>query len=169
MSKISQFMKVPRKRAKLKSPEPKRKRTTKKVRRSDTKQDSSDNVNVKAGMDLTAPELSKNENDIKISKAKTNPRGRKKATKEDAIIEDQGILAESASVPESDVAEKKEGKKDTKVTKPKSSRTKKVTPSTDNSKNLDREVKPSVLDDQSEPVIEETKKTRRRGWWSKNS
>ena len=153
----------------LKSPESKRKRTTRKVRKSDTKQDSSDNVNVKDGMDVTAPELPKNENDVKKSKAKTNLRGRKKATKEDAIIEDQGILAESALVPKSDVAEKKEGKKDTKVTKPKSSRTKKVTPSTDKSKNLDREVKPSVLDDQSEPVKEETKKTRRRGWWSKNS
>ena len=153
----------------LKSPESKRKRTTKKVRKSDTKQDSSDNVKAKDGMDVIAPELPKNENDVKKSKAKTNLRGRKKATKEDAIIEDQGILAESALVPKSDVAEKKEGKKDTKVTKPKSSRTKKVTPSTDNSKNLDREVKPSVLDDQSEPVKEETKKTRRRGWWSKNS
>ena len=153
----------------LKSPESKRKRTTKKVRKSDTKQDSSDNVNAKDGMDVIAPELPKNENDVKKSKAKTNLRGRKKATKEDAIIEDQGILAESALVPKSDVAEKKEGKKDTKVTKPKSSRTKKVTPSTDNSKNLDREVKPSVLDDQSEPVKEETKKTRRQGWWSKNS
>ena len=153
----------------LKSPESKRKRTTKKVRKSDTKQDSSDNVNAKDGMDVIAPELPKNENDVKKSKAKTNLRGRKKATKEDAIIEDQGILAESALVSKSDVAEKKEGKKDTKVTKPKSSRTKKVTPSTDNSKNLDREVKPSVLDDQSEPVEEETKKTRRRGWWSKNS
>ena len=153
----------------LKSPESKRKRTTKKVRKSDTKQDSSDNVNAKDGMDVIAPELPKNENDVKKSKAKTNLRGRKKATKEDAIIEDQGILAESALVPKSDVAEKKEGKKDTKVTKPKSSRTKKVTPSTDNSKNLDREVKPAVLDDQSEPVKEETKKTRRRGWWSKNS
>ena len=65
--------------------------------------------------------------------------------------------------------EEKEGKKDTKVTKPKSGRTKKVTPSTDKSKNSDREVKPSDLDDQSEPVKEETKKTRRRGWWSKNS
>ena len=153
----------------LKSPESKRKRTTKKVRKSDTKQDSSDKVNAKDGMDVIAPELPKNENDVKKSKAKTNLRGRKKATKEDAIIEDQGILAESALVPKSDVAEKKEGKKDTKVTKPKSSRTKKVTPSTDNSKNLDREVKPAVLDDQSEPVKEETKKTRRRGWWSKNS
>ena len=153
----------------LKSPESKRKRTTRKVRKSDEKQASSDNVNVKDGMDVTATELPKNENDVKKSKAKTNPRGRKKATKEDAIIDDQGILAETASVPKIDVSEKKEEKKDTKVTKPKSSRTKKVTSSADKSKNLDREVKPSVLDDQSEPVKEETKKTRRRGWWSKNS
>ena len=134
-----------------------------------TKQDSSDKVNVKDGMDVTATELPKNENDVKKSKAKTNSRGRKKATKEDAIIDDQGILAETASVPKSDGSEKKEEKKDTKVTKPKSSRTKKVTSSTDKSKNLDTEVKPSVLDDQSEAVKEETKKTRRRGWWSKNS
>ena len=153
----------------LKSPAPKRKRTTRKVRKSDTKQDGSDKVNVKDGMDVTATELPKNENDGKKSKAKTKSRGRKKATKEDAIIEDQGILAETASVPKSDGSEKKEEKKDTKVTKPKSSRTKKVTSSTDKSKNLDTDVKPSVLDDQSEPVKEETKKTRRRGWWSKNS
>ncbi len=153
----------------LKTPEPKRKRTTRKVRKSDTKQDDPDKVNVKDGMDVTATELPKNEIDGKKSKAKTNPRGRKKATKKDAIIEDQGILAESDSVPKSDVSEKKEEKKDTIVTKPKSSRTKKVTSSTDKSKNLDTEVKTSVLDDQSEAVKEETKKTRRRGWWSKNS
>ena len=152
----------------LKSPESKRKRTTRKVRKSDEKQARPDNVNVKDGMDVTATELPKNENDVKKSKAKTNPRGRKKATKEDAIIDDQGILAETASVPKIDVSEKKEEKKDTKVTKPKSSRTKKVTSSTDKSKNLDTDVKPSILDDQSEAVKEETKKTRRRGWWSKN-
>ena len=153
----------------LKSPESKRKRTTRKVRKSDEKQARPDNVNVKDGMDVTATELPKNENDVKKSKAKTNTRGRKKATQEDAIIDDQGILAETASVPKSDVSEKKEEKKDTKVTKPKSSRTKKVTSSTDKSKNLDTDVKPSVSDDQSEAVKEETKKTRRRGWWSKNS
>ena len=152
----------------LKSPESKRKRTTRKVRKSDEKQARPDNANVKDGMDVTATELPKNENDVKKSKAKTNPRGRKKATKEDAIIDDQGILAETASVPKIDVSEKKEEKKDTKVTKPKSSRTKKVTSSTDKSKNLDTDVKPSILDDQSEAVKEETKKTRRRGWWSKN-
>ena len=153
----------------LKSPESKRKRTTRKVRKSDEKQARPDNVNVKDGMEVTATELPKNENDVKKSKAKTNPRGRKKATKEDAIIDDQGILAETDSVPKIDVSEKKEEKKDTKVTKPKSGRTKKVTSTADKSKNLDREVKPSVQDEQSESVKDETKKTRRRGWWSKNS
>ena len=153
----------------LKSPESKRKRTTRKVRKSDEKQARPDNVNVKDGMEVTATELPKNENDVKKSKAKTNPRGRKKATKEDAIIDDQGILAETASVSKIDVSEKKEEKKDTKVTKPKSGRTKKVTSTADKSKNLDREVKPSVQDEQSESVKDETKKTRRRGWWSKNS
>ena len=153
----------------LKSPESKRKRTTRKVRKSDEKQARPDNVNVKDGMEVTATELPKNENDVKKSKAKTNPRGRKKATKEDAIIDDQGILAETASVSKIDVSEKKEEKKDTKVSKPKSGRTKKVTSTADKSKNLDREVKPSVQDEQSESVKDETKKTRRRGWWSKNS
>ena len=153
----------------LKSPESKRKRTTRKVRKSDEKQARPDNVNVKDGMDVTATELPKNENDVKKSKAKTNPRGRKKATKEDAIIDDQGILAETASVPKIDVSEKKEEKKDTKVTKPKSGRTKKVTSSADKSKGLGEKVKPSDLDDQSESAKEETKKTRRRGWWSKNN
>ena len=70
----------------LKSPESKRKRTTRKVRKSDTKQDSSDNVNVKDGMDVTAPELPKNENDVKKSKAKTNPRGRKKLLKKTLLL-----------------------------------------------------------------------------------
>ena len=120
-------------------------------------------------MEVTATELPKNENDVNKSKAKTNPRGRKKPTKEDAIIDDQGILAETDSVPKIDVSEKKEEKKDTKVTKPRSSRTKKVTSSADKSKNLGEDVKPSDLNDQTEPVKEETKKTRRRGWWSKNS
>ena len=153
----------------LKSPESKRKRTTRKVRKSDEKQARPDNVNVKDGMEVTATELPKNENDVKKSKAKTNPRGRKKATKEAAIIDDQGILAETASLPKSDVSKKKEEEKDTKVTKPRSSRTKKVTSSADKSKDLGEEVKPSDLNDQTEPVKEETKKTRRRGWWSKNS
>ena len=153
----------------LKSPESKRKRTTRKVRKSDEKQARPDNVNVKDGMDVTATELPKNENDVKKSKVKTNPRGRKKATKEAAIIDDQGILAETASVPKIDVSEKKEEKKDTKVTKPKSGRTKKVTSSADKSKDLGEKVKPSDLDDQSESAKEETKKTRRRGWWSKNN
>ena len=153
----------------LKSPESKRKRTTRKVRKSDEKQARPDNVNVKDGMDVTATELPKNENDVKKSKAKANPRGRKKATEENAIIDDQGRLAESASFPKNDVSKKKEEEKDTKVTKPRSSRTKKVTSSADKSKDLGEEVKPSDLNDQTEPVKEETKKTRRRGWWSKNS
>ena len=155
----------------LKAPAPKRKRTTRKVRKSDAKQDTSDKVNVKDDMEVTTSEVeaSKNESDVKKSKAKTKPRGGKKATKEDIIIEDQVTIAESASAPKSDGSKKKEEKKDTRVSKPKSSRTKKATSSTDKSKNLDTEVKASVLDDQSEPVKEETKKTRRRGWWSKNS
>ena len=155
----------------LKAPAPKRKRTTRKVRKSDAKQDTSDKVNVMDDIEVTTTEVeaSKNESDVKKPKAKTKPRGGKKATKEDIIIEDQVTIAESTSAPLSDASKKKEEKKDTRVTKPKSSRTKKATSSTDKSKNLDTEVKASVLDDQSEPVKEETKKTRRRGWWSKNS
>ena len=155
----------------LKAPAPKRKRTTRKVRKSDAKQDTSDKVNVMDDIEVTTTEVeaSKNESDVKKPKAKTKPRGGKKATKEDIIIEDQVTIAESASAPKGDASKKKEEKKDTRVTKPKSSRTKKATPSTDKSKNSDTEVKASVLDDQSEPVKEETKKTRRRGWWSKNS
>ena len=155
----------------LKAPAPKRKRTTRKVRKSDAKQDTSDKVNVMDDIEVTTTEVeaSKNESDVKKPKAKTKPRGGKKATKEDIIIEDQVTIAESASAPIGDASKKKEEKKDTRVTKPKSSRTKKATSSTDKSKNSDTEVKASVLDDQSEPVKEETKKTRRRGWWSKNS
>ena len=155
----------------LKAPAPERKRTTRKVRKSDAKQDTSEKVNIKDDMEVTTTEVeaSKNESDVKKSKAKTKPRGGKKATKEDIIIEDQVTIAESASAPKGDASRKKEKKKDTRVTKPKSSRTKKATSSTDKSKNLDTKVKASVLDDQSEPLKEETKKTRRRGWWSKNS
>ena len=155
----------------LKAPAPKRKRTTRKVRKSDAKQDTSDKVNVMDDIEVTTTEVeaSKNESDVKKPKAKTKPRGGKKATKEDIIIEDQVTIAESASAPKGDASKKKEEKKNTRVTKPKSSRTKKATSSTDKSKNLDTELKASVLDDQSEPVKEETKKTRRRGWWSKNS
>ena len=155
----------------LKAPAPKRKRTTRKVRKSDAKQDTSDKVNVMDDIEVTTTEVevSKNESDVKKPKAKAKPRGGKKATKEDIIIEDQVTIAESASAPKGDASKKKEEKKNTRVTKPKSSRTKKATSSTDKSKNSDTEVKASVLDDQSEPVKEETKKTRRRGWWSKNS
>ena len=155
----------------VKAPAPKRKRTTRKVRKSDARKDSSDEVNFKDDTDVSAMEVevSTNENDLKKSKTKTKPQGGRKATKEDTIIKDKVIIAESASVPKSDVSEKKEGKKDKKVTKSKSSRTKKVTPSTDKSKDLGEEVKPSDLNDQTEPVKEEKKKTRRRGWWSKKS
>lgn len=155
----------------VKAPAPKRKRTTRKVRKSDARKDSSDELNFKDDMDVSAMEVevSTNENDLKKSKTKTKPQGGRKTTKEDTIIKDKVIIAESASVPKSDVSEKKEGKKDKKVTKSKSSRTKKVTPSTDKSKDLGEEVKPSDLNDQTEPVKEETKKTRRRGWWSKKS
>ena len=155
----------------LKAPAPKRKRTTRKVRKSDAKQDTSDKVNVMDDIEVTTTEVevSKNESDVRKPKAKAKPRGGKKATKEDIIIEDQVTIAESASAPMGDASKKKEEKKDTRVTKPKSSRTKKATSSTDKSKNSDTEVKASVLDEQSEPVKEETKKTRRRGWWSKNS
>ena len=155
----------------LKAPAPKRKRTTRKVRKSDAKQDTSDKVNVMDDIEVTTTEVevSKNESDVKKPKAKAKPRGGKKATKEDIIIEDQVTIAESASAPKGDASKKKEEKKNTRVTKPKSSRTKKATSSTDKSKNSDTEVKASVLDEQSEPVKEETKKTRRRGWWSKNS
>ena len=134
----------------LKAPAPKRKRTTRKVRKSDAKQDTSDKVNVMDDIEVTTTEVeaSKNESDVKISKAKTKPRGGKKATKEDIIIEDQVTIAESASAPKGDASKKKEEKKDTRVTKPKSSRTKKATSSTDKSKNSDTEVKASVLDDQ---------------------
>ena len=127
----------------VKAPAPKRKRTTRKVRKSDARKDSSDGANFKDDMDVSAMEVevSTNENDLKKSKTKTKPQGGRKATKEDTIIKDKVIIAESASVPKSDVSEKKEGKKDKKVTKSKSSRTKKVTPSTDKSKDLGEEVK----------------------------
>ena len=51
----------------LKSPESKRKRTTRKVRKSDARKDSSDKVNVKDDMEVSTTEVeaSKNENDVK--------------------------------------------------------------------------------------------------------
>ena len=47
---------------------------------------SSDKVNVKDGMDVTATELPKNENDVKKSKAKTKSRGRKKLLKKTLLL-----------------------------------------------------------------------------------
>ena len=121
----------------LKAPAPKQKRTTRKVRKNDAKQDTSDKVIVMDDIEVTTTEVevSKNESDVKKPKAKAKPRGGKKATKEDIIIEDQVTIAESASAPIGDASKKKEEKKDTRVTKPKSSRTKKATSSTDKSKN----------------------------------
>ena len=72
----------------LKAPAPKRKRTTRKVRKSDAKQDTSDKVNVKDDMEVTTSEVeaSKNESDVKKSKAKTKPRGGKKLLKKTLLL-----------------------------------------------------------------------------------
>ena len=154
----------------VKAPALKRKRTTRKIQKSDTKQGSSDNVNIKGDMDISAIAVPKNESDIKKLESKTKPRGRKKVIKEDDIIEDQLALAESTSVPKRAVSNRKGEKKDTKLAQTKSNKAKKDILSNDKLKNFDTDVKPPDSVDQSvEPVKEEIKKTRRRGWWSKSS
>ena len=121
-------------------------------------------------MDISAIAVPKNESDIKKLESKTKPRGRKKVIKEDDIIEDQLAVAESTSVPKRAVSNRKEEKRDTKLAQTKSNKAKKDILSNDKLKNFDTDVKPPDPVDQSvEPVKEEIRKTRRRGWWSKSS
>jgi len=116
-----------------------------------------------------AIELTENADDTKTKKAKTKSRVRKKAVKDDPNLKDQADAAENTSVSESDVSNTKLAKKGTKLTKAKAAKTAKARLGSETSENVGKQDKISEMDEKSiMPETDEKKKTRRRGWWSKD-
>jgi hypothetical protein len=116
-----------------------------------------------------ATELTENADDPKTQSAKTKSRVRKKVIKDDPNLKDQADIAENTLVSESDVSTTKPEKKSTKLTKAKAVKTAKAKSGSDTSETLGKQEKISEMDDKSMmPEKDEKKKTRRRGWWSKD-
>ena len=114
-------------------------------------------------------ELTDNDDDPKIQKAKTQSRVRKKVSKDDPNLKAQGAVEESTLVSESGVSTTKPEKKSAKLTKAKAPKTTKAKLGSDTSESSGKQEKISEMDDKlSMPEKDEKKKTRRRGWWSKN-
>ena len=117
----------------------------------------------------TAIELTDNDDNPNIPKAKTRSRVRKKVIKDDSNLKDQAALEESTLVSESGVSTTKPGKKSAKLTKAKAPKTTKAKLGSEKSESSGKQEKISGMDDKSiMPEKDEKKKTRRRGWWSKN-
>ena len=116
-----------------------------------------------------ATELTENADDPKTQSAKTKSRVRKKVIKDDPNLKDQADIAENTLVSESDVSTTKPEKKSTKLTKAKAVKTAKAKSDSETSETLGKQKKISEMDDKSTmPEKDEKKKTRRRGWWSKD-
>ncbi len=116
-----------------------------------------------------AIELTDNDDNPKIQKAKTRSRVRKKVIKDDPNLKDQAALEESTLVSESGVSTTKPEKKSAKLTKAKAPKTTKAKLGSETSESSGKQEKISEMDDKSiTPEKDEKKKTRRRGWWSKN-
>ena len=114
-------------------------------------------------------ELTDNDDDPKIQKAKTQSRVRKKVSKDDPNLKAQGAVEESTLVSESGVSTTKPEKKSAKLTKAKEPKTTKAKLGSETSESSGKQEKISEMDDKSSmPEKDEKKKTRRRGWWSKN-
>ena len=114
-------------------------------------------------------ELTDNDDDPKIQKTKTQSRVRKKVIKDDSNLKDQAAVEESTLVSESGVSTTKPDKKSAKLTKAKAPKTTKTKVGSEISESSGKQEKISEMDDKSiMPEKDEKKKTRRRGWWSKN-
>ena len=114
-------------------------------------------------------ELTDNDDDPKTQRAKTQSRVRKKVSKDDPNLKAQGAVEESTLVSESGVSTTKPEKKSAKLTKAKAPKTTKAKLGSETSESSGKQEKISEMDDKSSmPEKDEKKKTRRRGWWSKN-
>ena len=117
----------------------------------------------------TAPELRENDEGSDALKVKSKPRARKKVTKE-TDKKDVGNSLNSGSISEGEEPVKKSDKKVKKVSKSKSVGTKKASAQSVTAESMDEDINKSIIENKVNTLEgEETKKTRRRGWWSKKS
>ena len=145
-------------------------RAPRKNKKDEPLKDASKDTKTDNGMNSSAAiELTENADDPKTQSAKTKSRVRKKVIKDDPNLKDQVDIAENTLVSESDVSTTKPEKKSTKLTKAKAVKTAKAKSGSDTSETLGKHEKISEMDDKSTmPEKDEKKKTRRRGWWSKD-
>ena len=162
--------KVRTKEKKPKSGSTKGERAPRKNKKDEPLKDASKDTKTDNGMNSSAAtELTENADDPKTQSAKTKSRVRKKVIKEDPNLKDQADIAENTLVSESDVSTTKPEKKSTKLTKAKAVKTAKAKSDSETSETLGKQKKISEMDDKSTiPEKDERKKTRRRGWWSKD-
>ena len=117
----------------------------------------------------TVPELRENDEGGDALKAKSKPRARKKVIKE-TDTKDAGHSLNSGSISEGEEPVKKSDKKVKKVSKSKSVGTKKASTQSVTAESMDEDINKSIIENKVNTLEgEETKKTRRRGWWSKKS
>ena len=117
----------------------------------------------------TAPELGENDEGGDALKVKSKPRTRKKVIKE-TDTKDAGHSLNSGSISEGEEPVKKSDKKVTKVSKSKPVGTKKASTQSVTAESMDEDINKSIIENKVNTLEgEETKKTRRRGWWSKKS
>ena len=117
----------------------------------------------------TTPELRQNDEGSDALKVKSKPRARKKVTKE-TDTKDAGHSLNSGSISEGEEPVKKSDKKVKKVSKSKSVGTKKASTQSVTAESMDEDINKSIIENKVNTLEgEETKKTRRRGWWSKKS
>ena len=117
----------------------------------------------------TAPELGENDEGGDALKVKSKPRARKKVIKE-TDTKDAGHSLNSGSISEGEEPVKKSDKKVKKVSKSKSVGTKKASAQSVTPESMDEDINKSIIENKVNTLEgEETKKTRRRGWWSKKS
>jgi len=116
-----------------------------------------------------AIELTDKNDEPKIQKAKAQSRVRKKVIKDDPDIKDQAAVEESTLISESGVSTMKPEKTSAKLTKAKAPKTTKAKLGSETSEGSGKKEKISEMDEKSIMLEkDEKKKTRRRGWWSKN-
>ena len=117
----------------------------------------------------TAPELRENDEGGDALKAKSKPRARKKVIIE-TDTKDAGHSLSSGSISEGEEPVKKSDKKVKKVSKSKSVGTKKASAQSVTAESMAEDINESIIENKVNTLEgEETKKTRRRGWWSKKS
>ena len=116
------------------------------------------------------PQLLDNDEGVDTLKAKSKPRARKKVIKEETDTKGPSGVLDSNSISEGEETVQKSDKKVTKVSKSKSSVTKKAITQPVTAESVDEDINTPIIEDKVNTVeVEKTKKTRRSGWWSKKS